>query len=768
MAGQVAAIALVVAIGVMVLVISVSARQSIALSQQSFYQQYNFADVFVDVVRAPDDLVHQVREMPGVNIVESRVRVAARAQVDGFDEPVQAELLSLPDREPSMLNQLYYVVGQPPAIGANEVVVSAPFAQAHDLAPGDSIGAIINGRLQTFSISGVALSPEYIYQLGPGSIMPDYERFGVFWMSRQTLAAAFDMDGAFNNLTLTLQPGVTAQQVIPHLDALLKRYGSAGAFSRDDQMSHRFVDEELAQLGVIAWILPTIFIAVAAFLLSVILARIIRTQRQSIALLKAFGYHTSQVIAHYGQLAATILLLGYGAGVVLGWLVAEPMAQLYATYFRFPEFVFQLQLQVLGLAFITLVLAGAIATVHAVSAAARMRPAEAMRPPAPVTYQQSRLETWLALHWLSQSGRMVLRHLARHPVRAWLSILGISLSGGLLLLSSYQFHAVDTMLTQQYRQLHRMDVTLTFTEVRPSHSLTSLQQVPGIQYVEGYRQVPIELSNGTEQWRLPLMGLPGETHLRWLTQDGTTLPDGSLAINQYLAQALAVDVGDLVEVQVLTGRQQALRLPITHIIDEPLGVGVYTTLTSLNQWLMEGSSVSGAWLLVDESQQRAVFEALHGMPMVASIGHIGRAEADIRGYIDNTVLGVMAVMFVLAGSMTFAVVYNNARVVFAERERELSTLRVLGYRKSEVAAVIVSELVLLVAIAIPIGWAIGVSFAWLMTMALSMDLFRIPFVLTPQSFGLSALGVVLAAVISLALMVRRVWQMDMLNALKTE
>lgn len=768
MAGQVAAIAVVVALGVMVLVISVSARQSIALSQQNFYQQHNFADVFVEVVRAPEDLVRQIREMPGVNLVESRVRSAARVQLPGFEDPIQAEIISLPDLEPSMLNQLHYLHGTPPAMGANEVVVSAPFAEAHGLSPGDSLQAILNGRLQQLSISGVALSPEYIYQLGPGSIMPDYERFGVFWMSRQTLAAAFDMEGAFSSLSVTLQPGVPADTVKLRLDDVLSRYGSAGAYARDEQLSHRFVDEELSQLAVMAWILPAIFIGVAAFLLSVILARIIRTQRQSIALLKAFGYATWQIVVHYGQLTAVILLLGYSGGVVLGWLVAEPMARMYAVYFRFPEFMFHLQTQVLGLALAILALAGAMATVQAVYKAARMCPAEAMRPPMPAVYQQSRIERWLLLGWLKQSGRMVLRHLSRHPLRAGLSIVGIGLSGGLLLLSSYQFNAVESMLTQQYRQLHRMDLALTFAEVRPQHSLKTLQQVPGIQYVEGYREVPVQLSHERKQWRLPLLGMPEDAQLRWLSHEPLALPEGSLAINQYLASALAVNIGDEVDIQVLSGRQQSLRLPVTHIIDEPLGLGVYTSLSTLNRLLLEGPSVSGAWVLYEQARQAEVFDALYAMPMIASIGHIGRAEADIRAYIGNTVLGVMAVMFVLAGSMTFAVVYNNARVLFAERERELGTLRVLGYRKGEVALIVVAELATLVILAIPLSWAIGTVFAWLMTMALSMDLFRIPFILTAQSFGLAALGVILAALVSLLLIVRRVWRMDMLGALKTE
>ena len=769
MLGQILAIATVVAAGVMVLIISVSTKQSIELSQQRFYQTYQFADLFAQVTRAPNDLIRQVEQIDGVNIAETRIQAAARFSLAGFAEPIQGQIVSIPDYSEPLLNRLHYLYGGRPAVGAqNEIVVSEPFADAHGLQVGDGIHAILNGRIQALQIVGIALSPEYIYQVDPNSILPDYARYGVFWMNRSALAAAFDMDGAFNNITLSLQSNADSGYVSDSLNLILQRYGSQGAYGRYEQVSHRFLSEELQQLGVMAVVLPTIFLGVAAFLLNILMTRIIHNQRQPIALLKAFGYSNRHIIQHYLWFTTAVVGIGLLGGIVLGMLVAQPMASLYATYFRFPEFIFGVQPRAIAIAFMVAIIAGVTGTFRAVYAAAKRPPAESMRPPSPPIYHRSWLDMpWLRA-WFNQPVRIILRNIQRFRLRASLSILGIALSASLLVVGSYQFNAVNEMLTTQYRQVLRMNLDVQFTDVTPGRALYSLQNLAEIDYAEGYRSVPIQLSNNRKEWRLMLLGLNDYSELRSLPGWQHPLPTDGILLTRYLAEDLQLELGDHVSVQVLTGRQQQLQLPLAGIIDEPIGLGVYMQREALNTALREGDVISGAWLLSQEHTYATLFPTLQEMPMVASITQITKAEREIRTYIDNTILGFMAVMFVLAGSITFAVVYNNARILFAERERELATMRVLGFSKAEVAATLLGELAVLVVLAIPLGWAIGMLFSWLLVTAMSIDLFRIPFILSPHIFALSAIGVLLAALLSLGFMLKRIWQLDMIQSLKTE
>lgn len=769
--GQAAAIATVIGSGVMVLIITMSSLDAVRLAQQRFYDSHQFADVFADLVRAPEGLAERLREIPGVNLLETRVQAPVRVEVEGFEDPVRGLITSLPDGRQPLLNRLHLREGSLPDPGrSDQVLISEPFATAQNLRPGDQIRAIINGRLETLTISGSALSPEHIYQIGPGDIIPDYQRFAVMWMNRRALGHAFAMDGAFNNVVLTLQAGSAEEPVIDALDHILARFGSVGAYGRDEQISHRFVEEELGQLRMMARVLPAIFLGVAAFLLNVLMARVLRTQRQQVAVLKAFGYRNRQIAMHFGQFTAVIVGIGVGAGVLLGVWAGDGLAGVYAEYFRFPELTFVLRPSILLLAVVVSAAAAALGTSRAVRSAVRLPPAEAMRPPAPERFRRGWLEQGRLTQALGQPTRIILRNLNRHRFKTTLSVLGVGLSAALLLVGSYQFNAVDHMLDIQYRLVQRSDLHLTFTDPTPERALAELRHAPGAEFVESYRSVPVRLRHGHGSYRTSILGLDAEPQLRGLKDrdDGELrLPPEGLLLTDYLAEHLGVTPGDSIEVEVMEGRRQRLQVQVAGLVEDPVGVSAYMERRALNRLLGEGPAISGVWMLSDRSMDEALFDHLWDIPRISSIGLLADAEGNIRAYIEDTILMTMFIMLLLAGSIAFAVVYNNARITFAERARELATLRVLGFRRGEVAWILIGETFLITLLAIPVGWLIGTLLAWLLTEALSTDLFRIPFIITPRTYAFAAVGVLLAALLATALIARRLQRLDMVSALKT-
>ncbi|SFR47720.1 putative ABC transport system permease protein [Marinobacter daqiaonensis] len=769
--GQVAAIAVVIAAGVMTLVMLVTALDAISLSRNRFYEDFNFAHVFVDLKRAPERVSEQIREVEGVNLVQTMVQAPVRLEVPGFGDPVRGQVLSVPNGGQPDLNRLHLREGALPESGrSDQVVLSEPFAEAHGLQAGDSLSAIINGRLKTLSVSGVALSPEFIYQLGPGDLLPDYERFGVLWMNRRALAASFDMDGAFNRLVLSLQSGASAGPVMDAVDGILAPYGGLGAYNREDQISQRILSQELDQLRVSATVLPAIFLGVSAFLLNVLMARIIDTQRQQVAVLKAFGYGNRDVAWYYGLLTALIVVIGCGLGVVLGGWTASGLARMYMEYFRFPAMDFRLQPRVILLGVAIAGAAAGLGTFRAVSRAARLPPAQAMRPPAPEAFHQTALERSVLWGWLSQSTRIIIRNLSRHRLKASFSVLGISLSGALILVGSFQFSAVDHLIDTQYRLVQKADTNLYFSETVAPKVKTSLLNQPGVKAVETFRDVAIRLRHGHREYRTAIEGMNASRGLRGLIDTSyrdITLPADGLLLTGYLAEYLGVEVGETVEVEVMEGQRRTLTVPVAGTVNEPVGMGAYMERGALNRLLREGPAVTGAWLLTDESREEALFDRLWDMPLVTSVGMISESRASISSYIEHTMLFMMGFVLVLAGSIAFAVLYNNARIAFAERARELATLRVLGFTRAEVAWILIGEIGILTLVSIPIGWGLGTALAWLLNQSISMDLFRVPFVITHQTYAFAAAGVLLAAILSLLFVARRLYRLNMIDALKT-
>ncbi len=770
--GQVAAIAVIIGSGVMVLILFATILEAINQSRDRYYQGHNFAHVFTEIKRAPESVSERIRAIPGVSLAETRVKAPVRISVEDFKDPVQGEIISIPDGRQPDLNRLYLRQGILPEPGyLNQVLVSEPFALAHNFQTGHTLRAIIKGRMETLTISGIVLSPEYVYQIGPTDLIPDYKRFAVLWMNRSALAGAFGMEGAFNNLVLSLHADADEQKVIEAVDHILAQYGSVGAYGRRDQTSNRFLQEELDQLRVMTIVLPAIFLGVSAFLLNVLMARIIRTQRQQIAVLKAFGYTNVQVGLHFVKFTALIVCMGSALGVGMGAWAAHAMSGLYAEYFRFPEMDFGLQPATVVLSILVAFGAGLAGTFRAVAGAAGQAPAEAMRPPAPERFSKGVIEQSFLGKVLGQTGRMILRNISRYRFKTMMSMLGISLSGSLILLGSYQFESVNHMLDVQYRLVQRMDISLSFNEPVSSNAMAGLAGLPGVHYVESYRSVPVRLSHNRLEYRTSILGLDRDAVLRVVVDKDlqpVAVPPEGLLMTSYLAGYLGAVPGDLITVEVMEGHRRTLELPLAGTVEEPVGISAYMDRPSLNIIMREGPAISGAWLLTDETSHDQLFARLHQMPQVAGIGVISTAEANIRGYIEDTVLIFMVILLILAGSIAFAVVYNNARVAFAERSRELATLRVLGFTRAEVAWILIGEIGLITLLSIPVGWILGTGFALLLNHAMSSELFRLPFVLSPAIFAFSALGVIAASVLSLFFIAGKLRRLDMVTALKTE
>ena len=711
MRGQALAIAAVIVSGVSTLVMSLTALDSLEQTRDAYYRDYGFADVFASLKRAPLDLAGRIAALPGVDQAETRVVAAARLEVEGFAEPVTGQIVSIPDHGHQRLNRLHLRAGRlPESARADEVVLHETFSEAHGLRPGDRITAIINGRRQALAVVGVALSPEYVYQIAPGALLPDYQRYGVLWMAHTPLATAYDLDGAFNDVTLRLRPDAVEADVVTRLDDLLEPYGGTGAIGRDDQLSHHFLREELRQLQTTATVFPLIFLGVAAFLLNVVVSRLIATQRDQIGILKAFGYGNPAIGWHYLQLVLLVALAGVAGGVALGIWFGKGLAGVYAAFYRFPSLQFVLRPGVVGIALA--VAGGAVltGTLHAVRRATRLPPAEAMRPESPVAYRATLLERAGLQRLLSQPSRMIARHIERRPVRSLLSVTGIALACGVMIVGNFQQGAIDFMIDVQFGLSQRDDLSVGFVEPVDTRSLAELRSLPGVSRVEGQRVAAVRLRFEHRSFRTAIQGIdPGSTLLRVLDDRlrPIEIPPDGLLLTDHLAAVIGVAPGDRVRVEVLEGRRVQRDVPVVAVTTQFVGVGATMDRAAMNRLLQEGDVVSGALLTVDRRDRQRVYDRLKEMPRVAGVlVH----ESSIQAFFESMagmVLYFSSIATLLGATIVFGVVYNTARIALSERSRELASLRVLGFRHDEIAYILLGELTVLTLAGIPLGFLVG-------------------------------------------------------------
>jgi len=770
MKSQALAIALVVMCGVGTYIMFLATLGALRTTQDTYYRDYRFAEVFASLKRAPQSLQLRLQDLPGVDQVETRVLAQVRLDMPNFSEPVSALMVSVSDQGRHGLNALHLRTGRLPLAGrADEVVASASFALAHGLQLGDRFHAILNGRRQALTLVGTALSPEFIQQMRPGSVFPDFKRFGVMWMGRRALGQAYDMEGAFNDMAMSLQPGADPQAVIDRVDALLKPYGGLGSYARKDQLSHRFLSQELEQLGTLASLFPVMFMGVAVFLLNVVIGRLVAMQREQVATLKAFGYSNLAVLWHYLRMVSVIVGLGIAGGTALGLWLGRALSHIYTEFYHFPYLLFNLQVQtVVEAALASLVAAGA-GTALAVWRAASLRPAQAMRPEPPARYRETWIEQWGLKRYLSQPTRMIIRNIQRQSFKAALTVLGISMACGMILTGLFQRDTVSYMVNVQFGMAQREDLSVTFIDPTGARARFDLMGLPGVQHVEVFRAVPVRLRNGPHSYRTGIRGVePLGDISRLLDADlrPVVLPTEGILLNDYLAQLLGVRVGDRLTVEVLEGNRPVREVTVAALVREYLGVSGYMHLDALNQFMQEGPTISGAYLSVDPAQMASLYARLKDMPRVAGLAERRQEIRNFNRVMEETMLFFTYVATIFAVIIAFGVIYNSARIALTERGRELASLRVLGFTRGEIAYILLGELALLALLAIPLGLWLGEGMCYYIARTMQNDLFRVPVVLEPRTYAFACVVVVVSALLSGLAVRRRLDQLDLIAVLK--
>lgn len=770
MKGQALSIAAVVAVGIGSLVMSLSLLESLTDARRDFYNRHGFADVFIGLKRAPKTVGDRLGELPGVVQWETRLVYDVLLDIPDWQELAIGRFVSIPDSGDPRLNRLYLRRGRMLAADrSDEVVVSEIFADAHGYRPGDRIQALLNGRKQTFTLVGIVLSPEYVYAVNESVLFPDPKRFGVFWIREAALAAAFQMEGAFNSATLQLAAGASRRPVLDGADALLREYGSLGAYPRRDQISHRLVNDEIRELETMATVIPPIFLGVASFLIYITAGRLVAVQREQIASLKALGYGNAAIGMHYLKFVTLIVVAGTVMGIALGAWAGELLLDIYAVYFRFPSWEFRIPAWSLALGLGLSLLAAAGGTINSVLWVARLAPAEAMRPLAPAAFRTSWLDRVGLNRWLAPETRMALRYISHGPIRSALTTAGIACAVAVIIIGGFWTDAIDYIVQVQFGRAQRDTTYVSFTHPLAPAALQELRGMPGVLAVEGLRQVPVRLMSGPRRYLTGLSGIPEGAQLRQpldMRLRRLSMPAEGVLLSQSLGDILQVKPGDVLQVEVLEGDRPTRDLPVVGLVNDMVGLSAYMDKSALNRWMKEGPLSSGAALLAAPGQSGALAAALKGLPQAGSVADhaaMVRTFVETFGKYINT---FSALLELFASVLAVGVVYNSARIALSERAWELASLRVLGFTRGEVTRILLNKLALEHVAAIPLGYVLGYWGARWMIASMAKESYSIPLVITNRMYAIATLVVLASAALSAFLLARQIRNLDLVGVLK--
>jgi putative ABC transport system permease protein len=769
--GQAVSIALVVASGVASYITLASASASLQQGRERYYETNRFPHLFAHLKRAPLALRESLERIPGVALLEVREVEAVNLPLATLDEPAVGRLISLPSTGQPRFNALHVVEGRlPERSHGDEVALLESFARAHALLPGSRIPVLFNGIQKDVSVSGLVMSPEFIFGMGAMEPMPDPARFAVLWMPKEAMAPVFQMDGAFNDLVASLERGTAEEPVIKALDAALDPFGGFGTLGRAYQISHRFLSSELDNLDNSAGFLATIFLGVAVFLLQVLLGRLVQLHRTIIGTLRALGYSASAIASHYLSMLIAIVVVGNAMGIALGAVLGKATMSLYEPFFRYPRFDYVLPPEVV----VTSVLGSLVVSSLAVSwrlwQASSMVPAEALSPEQPPLYGRQPFANWLRRPSIPTSVRMMMREVGRRPLRTAVSIVGVALATAILVGSRFGFDAVDEVIALEFELAQQADLTVTFHQTMPQAIGQSLASLPGVVQVELGRTVPARLQFQQRERIVPVTAFPSEPRLRHVVQFPggiVTPPAHGILLPDTLAAALGAQVGDIVSLFPLEGTRPRLRLSVEGIATELMGLQAQVNANHLHGLLGEVEGINAAYLRVDPTQRKEVKARLKQMPQVASVVERQATIDRFRRQSGGTIVVTTLVLVLFAATIASGVVYNQARIALSLRHRDLASLRVLGFTQGEVAWILLGELGFQVLVAIPLGLALGKALVWLLTVTSHAEIFRLPTVVSSRTYAFAATITLLASLVSALAMGKKLREMDLLGVLKS-
>ena len=770
--GSLVAIAIVVACGEAAFVSMRSIAQMLSAAQEDYYRLVRFADVFAHVRRAPDAALPALRAIPGIARLDARATGEIVLRVPGLREPATASIVGSRPPAAGTLNHVVLRSGRRPFPQEQEaVVVSEGFATANGITVGDTLGAVIGDRWRELRVVGIGVTAEFVYEIRPGDMLPDPRRYGVLWLDADAAADALGFGGAWNDLALTLVPGADEAAVIAALDEALARYGTLGAYGRARHASHQFVSEEIRQNRTFAFVLPLIFLGVAAFLVHLVLGRVVAQQRDQIGTLKAFGVPTSALVRHYTLFALVPVLAGTLLGGLIGIRLASGLAVIYADFFRFPELRLRIYPTELVLAALIAIVAAVVGALSALRGILALAPAEAMRPEPPAAFAHGLTDRLLGAHLRSPVVRMITRGLMHRPWRTVLGALGIGLGAAVVVSGTFGFDAVQRLRVILFSVGSRADVTVVFREARGTRVLSALAALPGVSRVEPVREVAVRIRHEQRSRQTALSGVDPAARLRHVVDLGAHVigvAESGITLSASLGRVLRAEVGDTVDLEFLDGRGRRVTLPVAALVNDVSGVGAYVGSDRIAGLVGVGEVITSADLAVDVEAIDALYDRLAHAPAVQAVVVRDAMRRAFDATLRQNFLIVLVTLVTFAAALAAGTIYNSGRVTLSERARDLASLRVLGFRRSEVARILFGELAVLALLGLPVGLVLGIGFAAATVASFgTTELFRLPLVIGPRTI---AAGIVIPALSALLVawpLRRRLDRIDLISVLKT-
>ncbi len=741
----------------------------------SYYSRCRMADFWVNLKKVPDSVVSRLNNISGISEVRGRIVFPVIVDLANVDRPLSGEVVSMPDTPEPVVNNFVLKCGSYFSRNRDdEVIVSEKFAKARRILPGTYVHLVMNGQRKKLYVVGIAICSEYIYLTPPGSIVPDNDGYGVFWIKHRYAENMFGFHGASNSVIGLLTPRATRDPglVMDKLRRELERYGVFNVTPLSEQYSNLSLNSEMSGLKMQATIMPIIFMGVAAMILNVVMLRMAEQQRVVIGTFKALGFDNRAVMMHFLKFALIVGLIGGIAGCGLGYLIASGMIVMYKGFFSFPHLVNHPYAGLMLLGVFISVAFSVLGSFRGARKVIRLNPAEAMRPSPPAVSGRILLEHW-TWFWsrMNFQHQMILRGIFRNKGRSIIGVCAAMFGGAILFLAMGMSDSFAYMLEFEYDKVLRSDFILNLRDEAGYGAVFEAARLPGISKAEAKLDVACHLINGSHSKKIAITGIMPNSRLTVPCNSAgnpVPVPETGVLINRRLADELQVSTGEKLRMVPVKGRRIAHNIPVAGIVESTFGLVAYADFYYLNKLIGQTATVTSVMMngYPSQSERTAMFRLAKRFPKLSSLEDVNVMKKMMSKEFIDSMSFFSGVLILFAGIIFFGSILNASLISISEREREIATFRVLGYQPGEVGQIFLRENLIINLT----GAVLGIPLGYLMLKGMAdqyqNDMFSMPCAVAFTTWFLTpllALGFIIAAHLVIAKVIKKLNWSDALK-----
>lgn len=770
---QVAAIVLVVALGIVMFCGPLFAQGDLRNSVDDILEKTSYEDFSASVESAPSDSVDKLGDLDNVSAVEGRLVGDVPARVD--DSEVTLRVVSVTDNGRPSVNDLIVESGrylEPFEEGA--CLVEHHLASEFDLGP-ESVVTIFHGSEEVpLEVAGSVVSPEFLRLVRSRTeYVTDPTQFGVIFTTYSEAQAILGRQGQVNNYVATVYDIEELDRTMEAAATTLEPYNLLGLTIGSEEPGVLSLNQDIENMGRLALFFAVLLLCVAALALYITMTQIVFSQQRQIGVSRALGYPGRVITRHYLGYGLVLGVAGSLAGMVGAYFLSRLFVHIYAGIYDLPMIrnSFYVWVAVVGVAVgLFFSIAGTLVPArHAVG----MKPAEAMRTEAglalspPGTHHKPKVSRELKLPvWL----RIAFRNLLRNRRRTVLTFLGVVATLCLLVTASGGKDSLDYSVDKYLNGVLRWDVAAAWLNPVTPDVFKQVGDIEGVVRAEPMLDAPARLVRGGESADVQVQAYPEDSQLHgdYPTPGSRARPGpGEIVLNRGITRKLPVQRGEPVTVTTSVG---SLEFEVAGFVAEPFGGVAYVNLPYIQELITVATGVEDPFnavvLEVSPGSEEEVVSALRRLPGVTyafSKESLLSVFEELVGAIET----LFVIFYVMAFSMGFAILFSMITVNILERRREIATIRTLGAGRWKIFSFLTTETMTVVVAAIVPGILLGRLLEWVVIeRVLTLDR-----IVPDTVIGGVTVAIIVAAAIVVTLLsempsVRRLWRLDLARVTK--